>query len=215
MGSMQNPLTPMSQFSDSDIPLEPTRLRAGDSWNWERSFPDYPASLYLLKYVFNSAANRFVLDGTLAENPPITADADGQTFLIQAAAATTAACPSDTYTLIAVLVGIAGTTSAGQQVTLPLQDCVVDPNIAAAAGPVDTRSIAKKNLDVINACLLGNLDPSIAEYTINGRMVRRFTRDELIKEREYWKNEYKAELRAQGLYTEPHAIGFRFKTVSM
>ena len=42
-------------------------------------------------------------------------------------------------------------------------------------------------------------------------MLRRFTRAELIKEREYWKNEYKAELRAAGLYTETRTIGFRFK----
>lgn len=210
MGTLSNPATPNQQFDASDVPLEPTRLRQGDSWNWERVFPDYPSGLYTLSYILNSAANRFPF-------PPagITPADDGQGFLIQLTAAQTAACIPDTYQIVAVLSGIAGTTAAGQQETFPLQDVLVAANLATATGPVDTRSIAKKNLDAINACLLGNSDPSVAEYTINGRMLRRFTRKELISEREYWKNEYKAELRAAGLYTETRNIGFRFKPWSM
>lgn len=210
MGTLSNPATPLQQFDASDVPLEPTRLRQGDSWNWERVFPDYPSGLYTLSYILNSAANRFAFPAA-----GITAADDGQGFLIQLTAAQTAACAPDTYQIVAVLSGIAGTTAAGQQETFPLQDVLVEPNLATAQGPVDTRSIAKKNLDAINACLLGNSDPSVAEYTINGRMLRRFTRKELISEREYWKNEYKAELRAAGLYTETRNIGFRFKSWSM
>lgn len=186
-------------------------LRQGDSWNWQRQFPDYPSNLYQLKYVFNSAGNRFVLDGTLSQNAPIVADGDGATFDIAALPAVTTNCASDTYQLIAVLIGIANTTAAGQQVTIPLQDVRVEPNLAGAQGPVDTRTNAKKNLDAIEACLLGNTDPGVAEYTINGRMLRRFNRAELLKEREYWRNEYKAELKAAGIYTENRNITFRFR----
>jgi hypothetical protein len=206
MGKLTNPATPIRQFDSSDLPLEPTALRQGDSWNWERVFPDYPGSLYTLAYILNSASNRFAFPAA-----SITAADDGQGFVIQLTATQTAACAPDTYQIVAVLTGIAGTTAAGQQETMPLQDVLVEPNLASAAGPVDTRGNAKKNLDAINACLLGNTDPSVAEYTINGRMLRRFTRAELIREREYWKNEYKAELRAAGLYTETRTIGFRFK----
>ncbi len=201
----------MRQFDDASVPYEPTYLRQGDSWNWQRQFADYPSNLYQLKYVFNSPSNRFVLDGTLAQGAPIVADADGQTFDIAAAPAQTTACAPDTYQLIAVLIGIGNTTAAGEQVTLPLQDVIVAPNVASAQGPVDTRSVAKKNLDAIEACLLGNADASVAEYTINGRMLRRFDRSELLKEREYWRNEYKAELKAAGIYTENRNITFRFK----
>jgi hypothetical protein len=212
MGNLLNPATPINQFYDSDIPLEPTDLRAGDSWNWMRVFPDYPSGLYQLKYILNSANNRFVIDGTLASNPPITADSDGQSFDIQAPATLTATCPSDTYQMVAILLGIAGTTAAGEQVTLPLQDVTVAPNLASATGPVDTRSDVKKNLDAINACLLGNTDPSVSEYMINGRQLRRFPRADLIKERSFWRAQYKAELRAKGEYAPRRVIGFRFTT---
>jgi hypothetical protein len=209
MGNLLNPATPINQFYDSDVPLEPTDLRAGDSWNWERVFPDFPSGLYTLSYIFNSPNNRFVL----AFNPgPITADSDGQSFDIQASAVNTANCPSDTYQLIAVLTGIAGTTAAGEQVTLPLQDVCVSPDLATATGPVDTRTNVKKNLDAVEACLLGNTDPSVSEYMINGRQLRRFPRADLIKERSFWRAQYRAELRAKGEYCPRRVIGFRFTT---
>jgi hypothetical protein len=210
MGNILNPATPISQFYDSDVPLEPTNLRAGDSWNWMRAFPDYPSGLYQLKYILNSASNRFVLDGTLAVNAPITADSDGQSFDVQAPASLTNGCPADTYQLVAILIGITGTTAAGEQVTLPLQDVCVAPNLAGASGPVDTRSNVKKNLDAVEQCLLGNTDPSVSEYMINGRQLRRFPRADLIKERSFWRAQYKAELRAKGEYCPRRVIGFRF-----
>jgi hypothetical protein len=214
MGNLLNPSTPIQQFTDSDVPLEPTALRQGDSWNWQRTFGEYPSSLYTLAYVFNSPGNRFQLLST-GSTPPITADSDGEGFDIQATATQTATCQPDTYQIVAVLTGIAETEAAGQQVTLPLQDVIVAPNLATAYGPVDTRSVAKRNLDAINACLSSNTDPSVQEYMINGRQLRRFARAELIKEREYWRNEYKAELRASGQYTRPRGIGFRFTPSSM
>lgn len=210
MGTIANPPTPEPQFNAPDVPLEPTILRQGDSWNWTRTFPNYPSALYSLTYVFDSASARFVLAGTGA-GAPITADADQITFDVQATTAQTADCAPGTYQLLAVLIGIAGTSAAGQQVTIPLQDVEVQPNLAGATGPVDVRSIAKKNLDAIDACLLGNSDPSVQEYMIDGRQLRRFSRMELIKEREYWKAQYQAERRANGEYARRRVIGFRFK----
>ena len=116
------------------------RVTLGIGSAFSRSIQD---NLYSLKYVLNSPRNRFVLDGTLAQNAPITASDDGQAFVIQATAAQSQACAPDVYQLIAVLIGLANTTAAGQQVTLPLQDVTVDANVAGASGPVDTRSMAK------------------------------------------------------------------------
>src|SRR5436305_14899458 len=99
MGNLSNPATPMRQFDDAGVPQEPTQLRQGDSWNWERIFPEYPSNLYSLKYVLNSPRNRFVLDGTLAQNAPIAASDDGQAFLIQAMGTQTQACAPDVYQL--------------------------------------------------------------------------------------------------------------------
>lgn len=218
MGSLANPATPIPQFDNSAVPLEPTALYQGDSWNWTRVFPDYPSTLYQLTYVFNSANNRFSF-GSTGDNPPITPSDDGQSFVIQATSAQTQLCPDDTYDVIAVLTGITGTTAAGQQVTIELATVVVTANMATATGPIDTRSFAKKNLDAVEAALLNNTDPSVMEYTINGgvnggRQVRRFARNELLKERAYWREVYNAELAAAGVYVKPRGFGFRFTPTS-
>jgi hypothetical protein len=211
MGSLKHPSTPVPQFNDPDVPIEPTALRAGDTWNWARAFPDYPSNLYQLKYVFNSSANRFVLDGTLATDAPITADSDSQTFDIQAPSAVTATCQPDTYQLVAILIGIAGTMAEGEQVTMPLQDVLVEANLATATGPVDTRSFVKKRLDMIEACLSGDTRPDVQEYMINGRQLKKISPMELEKLRVHYKSKYKAELRAQGEYAGRRVIGFRIR----
>ena len=211
MGSLSNPATPILQFNDPSVPLEPTRLRQGDSWNWQRQFPAYPSTLYQLKYILNSANNRFVLDGTLATNPPITPADDGQSFVIQAPATLTSGCQPDTYQIVAVLIGITGTTAAGEQVTLPLQDVIVQPNLAGATGPVDTRSFIKRRLDMIEACISGDTRPDVQEYMIQGRQLRKWEPDKLEALRKKYAAMYQAELRAGGQYARPRTIGFRIK----
>jgi hypothetical protein len=210
MGGLNNPATPIQQFNAPDVPILPTRLRQGDSWNWESVFPSYPSNLYQLKLILNSVNYRFVLDGTLESNAPITADADGQTFDVQAPATLTNGCNPDTYQIVAVLMGIAETTAAGEQVTIPLQNVTVEPNLAGANGPVDTRSFFKKTLDVIEAAIAGNTRPDVQEYMINGRQLRKISPLELEKLRAYYANKVKAELRAAGEYAPPRTIGFRF-----
>jgi len=210
MGSLKNPSTPIPQFNDPDVPIEPTSLRQGDTWNWARAFPDYPSNLYQLKYVFNSAANRFVLGDPLEVNPPITPDADNQTFDIHATSGVTATCQPDTYQLVAILIGVAGTTAEGEQVTMPLQDVMVEANLATATGPVDTRSFVKKRLDIIEAALSGDTRPDVMEYMIAGRQLKKINPAELEKLRVHYKSKYKAELRSQGEYAGRRVIGFRF-----
>jgi len=206
MGSLQNPSTPVLQFNTSDVPLEPTDLRQGDSWNWERTFGDYTSKLYKLTYILNSAKNLFKFPDTA-----ITASDDGEGFVIQVTAAQSASCTPDKYQILAVLTGIAETKAASQQVTIPLQDVIVAPNMAQATTPVDTRSFVKKTLDMIEAAIGGIQDVSVQEYMINGRQLRRFSLKELTEQRATYKNLYKAELRASGQYAPTRKIGFRFK----
>lgn len=211
MGALVNPNTPLPQFGDSDLPFAPTVLRQGDSWNWQTAFPDFPSALYQLQLIFNSANNRFLLDGTLTQNAPITAADDSQSFLVQATATQTGSCQPDQYQIVAVLIGIGGTTAAGQQVTLELQSVNVQPNLAGALGPVDTRSFVKKRLDMIEAAISGDTRPDVQEYVINGRQIRKISPLELEKLRTYYRAQYRAELRAKGEYASPRTIGFRFK----
>jgi hypothetical protein len=206
MGSLVNPSTPIPQFQDSDIPLEPTRLRAGDSWNWTRSFPNYPSTTYTLSYILNSPNNRFVFPSA-----GITPDPDGQGFDIQMTAAQTADVVADTYDFVVVLTGITGTASDGQQVTWVLQSVGVDPNLATASAPVDTRSFVKQTLDVIEAAISGNTRPDVQEYMINGRQLRKLSPLDLEKFHSIYLNKYRAEQRARGEYApRKQVIGFRF-----
>lgn len=209
MGSLVNPATPIPQFDDSDVPLEPTRLRQGDSWNWLRQFADYPSSLYTLSYILNSAANRFVF-------PPagITPDANGVGFVIQLTSAQSAGCQPDTYDFVAVLTGIAATTAAGQQVTMVLQVVGIDPNLATASAPVDTRSFVKQALDMIEAAILGDARPDVQEYMINGRQLRKYDKLNLEKLHSIYLAKYRAERRARGEYAPPKRIGFRFNPIA-
>jgi hypothetical protein len=207
MGTLPNPATPIPQFDDSDIPLEPTRLRQGDSWNWVRAFPDYPSNLYSLSYILNSPANRFVFPIDC-----IAADTDARNFDIQVSGAESAACPPDTYDFIAVLSGLAGTTAAGQVVTMVLESVGIDANLATASGPVDTRSFVKRTLDMIEAAISGNNRPDVQEYEINGRQLRKISPIDLEKLHSIYLNKWKAERRANGEYAPPARIGFRFNT---
>lgn len=206
MSTIPNPLTPEPSFDPSDLPPIPTRLRSGDSWNWNAGFASYISALYTLSYIFNSDYNRFVIPALA-----ITPDADGESFDIQATSAQTGACIADTYDVIAVLTGIVATPAAGQQVTIPLQRCIVDPNLVALTAPLDTRSFVKKTLDMIEAAILGNASPDVQEYMIQGRQIRRIDPEKMLALRAQYKALYKQELRDSGQYTSPRKIGFRFK----
>ncbi len=188
------------------LPTEPTELRAGDTWNWTRAWGPYPSALYTLQYIFNSPFNRFVLPSAA-----ITADEDGQSFDIQATSAQTLPCAADTYQLLAVLSGIAGSSSAGQQVTLPLQNVLVQPDLLSASGPVDTRSSVKKQLDALEAALAGDTRPDVLDYMIEGRQIHKIPPAERIRLLSWLRSMYRAEQRAKGEYTQPSTISFRLR----
>ena len=205
--SALNPVTPIAEFSDSPVPLEPTELRAGDSWNWTRQWSDYPSGEYSLSYILNSPLNRFVFP-----SGGITPDQDGVSFDIQLSPAQTAACVADTYEFVAVLSQAAdsGDGEIAQQVTLVLQSVKVLPNLATATAPVDTRSYVKKTLDIIQAAIAGDDRPDVLEYMIQGRSIRKNSRSELLQMEALFRYRYDAERRARGEYVPSRSGGFRF-----
>jgi hypothetical protein len=209
MGTLANPATPIAEFHDSAVPLEPTHLRAGDSWNWTRAFPNYPSAAYTLTYILNSPTHRFVFPAAA-----ITPDKDSQSFDIQLSPTQTGPCPADTYDFVAVLTqaASAGDGQIPQQVTLVLQSVLIEANLATATGPVDTRSFVKRTLDMIRAAILGDARPDVQEYMIQGRQLRKIPRKELETLLASYEYRYKAELRARGEYTPSKSPGFRFTT---
>jgi len=116
----------------------PCEVRAGDTLRWNRSLPDFPASDgWSLAYTLVGRAG--------AHN--VTASADGADFAIEVPAATTAGWSADSYALTEYV------SKGAERYTIGTTRIRVLPDLAAAAGPVDTRSHARKVLDSINAWL--------------------------------------------------------------
>lgn len=207
MSTLPNPFTPVAQFSDSPVPLEPTELRAGDSWNWTRQWADYPSASYSLNYILNSPLNRFVFP-----SGGIGPDAESVSFDIQLSPAQTASCVADTYEFVAVLSQAANAEDGqiAQQVTMVLQSVKVLPNLATATAPVDTRSFVKKTLDIIQAAIAGDTRPDVLEYMIEGRSIRKNSRVELLQMEALFRYRYDVERRARGEYVPSRGAGFRF-----
>lgn len=163
----------------SDIPTnEPTALRAGDTWKWTRSLPDWPASTWTLKYRAKNAAGGF----------EITAAASGDDFAVTVAAATTAGYAAGDYTWIAWVE--AGT----EKFTVDSGAWTVQAEYRTGLATValDDRSHARKVLDAIEGWLEGN-DLAAAEFTLGDRRIKNIPIQELLKLRQRYLQEIATE----------------------
>jgi len=134
---------------------EPDRITAGDTLEWVKSLPSYPASAgWVLRYaiVSNSAAYNF------------TATASGDEHAISVAAATTAAWAAGSYAwTAAVTLGATRHTVGNGRLTIA-------PNLSAATSGVDTRSPARQALDAMNTALAAyGAKAYMQSYSIAGR----------------------------------------------
>lgn len=117
---------------------EPTRVRAGETWDWERSLSDYPASTWTLTYTFTSASAAI----------SIVASADGDTHVVDVDPLTTAAYTAGHYE------GFAQVTDGTDTYTVWSGTLRVLPDLSAATS-YDGRSHARVMLDAIEALLEG------------------------------------------------------------
>lgn len=116
---------------------EPTRVTAGDTIAWTKSFSDYPASAsWVLSYTLINSAAKIT----------VTATASGADHLVSVPAATTANWTAGNYTWHAVV------TKATERYTVGTGQIVVAPNLAAAS-TYDTRTSARKALEAVNTAL--------------------------------------------------------------
>ena len=169
-----------------DIPeIEPTTLRAGDTWKWTKSLPDYPASAWNLKYRFKSPTAGF----------EITADETGDEYSVTVTAATSSAYAADTYSWIAWVEG--GTS---EKYTVDTGVAVINPDyrIGTATTALDDRSHARKTLAAIEAWIESR-DQGVARYAIAGRQMQYIPITDLLKLRQTYKAEVAAEDAAAAL----------------
>lgn len=117
---------------------EPTKLRAGDTWQWRREdLSDWPASSYTLTYYVRNAASHF----------NITAAADGDNFAVSVPMATTAGYTAGEYDWYAFV------SDGSERYQIDAGRFEVLPDVSAAAA-YDGRGWAKQMLDLVEAALL-------------------------------------------------------------
>lgn len=160
---------------------EPRQLRAGLTWEWERTFPDYPASSWTLKYWFKQlAAGGAKFD--------ITASASGDKFVVTKAAADTASYTAGDYSWAAVV------TAGSEAFEVDRGTLQVLPRYDQDAA-LDDRSHARIVLDAIEAVIENRATKDQEEYTIGNRSLKRTPMKELLSLRD----RYRAEVRGETL----------------
>ena len=169
----------------AEIPaLEPASVTAGDTIQWKRTLPDYPAaSGWVLKYRLINAAGKI----------DITASASGADHLVNIAIATSAAWPAGAYDWQAFV------EKAGERYTVGYGRITVKPNLAAQSAGYDTSSQARKVLEAIEAVLEGRASQSHQDMEVAGRRIRHFSFAELLSLRDKYRAEARAEEAAENL----------------
>lgn len=160
-----------------DVPgTLPTELIAGNTWQWDRDYGDYPQPTWSATAYFEKQGKTFSI--------PATQSGTAQRFTI--VAATTATYPSGRYR-IRVRV-----TDGSQVFVAESGSCEIDID-PAAAGTADTRSWARRTLDAVESFLEGNASTAQASMALNGRQISRWPLEELRK----WRTELRAEVRTE------------------
>jgi hypothetical protein len=159
---------------------EPTSITAGDSAAWTRSLADYSASDgWTLSYAFIKVK-------VPAAPLLITATASGSDFLVSLTPADTQFWPDGEYN------GQGYVTKAGERHTVWTGSLEVMPDYVTA-GAVETRSVARRILDFIEASFEKIVQKQVVEATIEGVQLRFRTLKELQEARDYWLDKVLAE----------------------
>lgn len=202
---MPIPIIPgLVEFSNEPYSPEPTNMIAGDTLAWQRSFEDYPASAgWTLAYVLNSSTVRIVVNSA-----DITAL--GDTFVIAIPSTETKVWTPGSYQWLCVAQLPAAGAVPAQRFTVALGRVVIAIDLLDATAPQDTRSPNELNLANVELMLAGRGGDGVQEYTINGRMLRRFSLTELMQLRSLYKALVRQERADRGEYQLPTTVAVHF-----
>ena len=161
-----------------DVPsVLPTDLVAGNTWQWDRDYGDYPAPTWSATAYFENQAKTF----------SVAATAEGTAHRFTIAAATSAAYLPGRYK-VSVRV-----TDGSQVFIAEIGYCEVEID-PAAAGTHDTRSWARRTLEAVEAFLEGNATTAQQSMSVGGRQISRWSLPDLTK----WREQLKQEVRTEG-----------------
>ena len=133
---------------------EPETLVAGDTWKWERSLSDYPASdSWSLSYYLRKSGSSAIT---------ITSSANVDAHLVTVAAATTASYTPGTWDFRGYV------TKSGERYEVFNGILEVETNPATAASSYDPRTHAEKVIDAIEAVLESRATKEILNFSVEG-----------------------------------------------
>lgn len=173
-------------FDTTNYPtVEPQTLEAGDRWAWLRAdlITDYPSSAYSLSYVLRREIT--------GERIAITASSNSTGYVVEVSSTTTAAYNPGRYHWDAYITR----TSDSARVKVNSGTLEIKPNKATSSD--DPRSFAQICLDNIETYLRDPNNIAAASYSIAGRSLSRWSRADLLTERERWKGEVAREKQAE------------------
>lgn len=161
---------------------EPVELRAGLTWEWQRTdLSSYPSPTWTLTYYFKTATGQF----------SVVATADGAGgFSAEVSAVASAGYAAGRYTWVAIV------SAGASKYQVDSGTSVVLPDFANAS-PVDSRSHARKALEMIEAYLEDRNNIAARGYSIAGRSLDRYGIPELLALRDKYKAEAASEARAE------------------
>ena len=179
--------------------ITPETLQIGDTWAWEATVADYPATEWTLKFAFRGYGLS-VID--------ITAAASGNDYEVTVAGGVTAGYLKGTYQWAAVVEK--GTAPDIERYTVGEGVVTLLPYLGAATGETDNRSHARKMLAAIEATMEGRATKAQAAMAINGKSIQYLKPEELIRWRSYYRGEVRKEedanKLAQGLDTSKRIL---------
>ena len=165
---------------------EPSTLVLGDYWAWKRDdlADTYPIGSYALTYEFHEdsgggGSHKFTLTATEADS----------TYYIEAASSSTTSYTVGDYVWEAYITK----ASDSNRVMVDSGRTTITQNLANTNA--DLRSHAKKCLDAIEAVLLNRASMDQSSMSIAGRSLSRTPLNELKDLRDYYRTEYKKEIK--------------------
>lgn len=184
----------------TDIPtIEPTSLRAGDTWKWTKSLADYPATSWTLKYRFKYPT---------AAGFEVVAVASGSDYAVTVSAAASTGYAPGVWTWQSWVEG-----GSAEKYSIGSGSVRIDPDYRSgvAATEFDDRSHARKTLEAIEAWIESR-NPGVQDYEIAGRRMRYIPIPDLLKLRQRYQAEVAAQTAAEAIVAgraSPKKVQFR------
>jgi hypothetical protein len=192
------------EFGCGPVAPEPHNFIAGDTLSWQRFMERFPASAgWILTYVLNSPTQRFIVNQA-------DISTNGDTFVIDIPSAETKTwTPGEYQWLCVAQLPAAGNTPA-QRRTAGLGRVVIAIDLLDATAPQDTRSFNEITLCNIELMLARRGGDGVQEYTINGRMLRRYSISDLMQLRGLYKSLVRQERADRGEVQLPTTVAVHF-----